>query len=74
MSRWKCPDCKGWVADRVDVHNCPEAKVQRQPFSTGNTCQFCGAWYSGSYHICYYSPQQYPYVSGSGTGQWQLRS
>ncbi len=64
MSRWKCPDCGGWVADTVAVHHCGAAPA------TGTnsmlTCSTCGTLYMrGTVHVCRISFAFVPVTQGA---------
>jgi len=48
MNRWKCPDCKGWVAPEVTVHFC-EKQGQVTPWPQNPDYR-------------YYRPPSFPYV------------
>jgi hypothetical protein len=51
--RWKCPDCKGWVADTVPVHHCSTVTATGGTIVNGYTCGACGTWVpTGTLHSC----------------------
>jgi hypothetical protein len=70
--RWKCPDCKGWVRDDVEVHKCEAEAIAPSPFApspytyTGHACLRCGMWVTtGNYHACWTytgNPPNTPYI------------